>query len=192
MAAVVASLGCIGLFAGTAQAQEPGVYPVPAVLDATGVNTGDAIPDCAACDSLDGSVQELAGLGGISAGDNAAGLTATHRCYFTTRGDYVHRTGGDASGHGWWENINCPVLQADVRIWLQQYYSDGSWRTRGSTGYKRVYSGGGSANRANARAGCDSSAVTSWRSVVDVDLVGLSDSSEKLITNTRNISCRDY
>lgn len=113
-------------------------------------------------------------------------------CLAYTRGDNVHRssTGFAASGHGWWDNVNCSAREADVTIWLQQYYSDGVWRTRGSTGTERVYSGGGSGNRANARAVCADSRTTGWRSVVDVDLVGQIDDSSVLITPSVNISCR--
>lgn len=113
-------------------------------------------------------------------------------CSATTRGDNVHRssTGFAASGHGWWVNVNCSATQADVTVQLQQYYSDGVWRNRGSAGAERVYSGGGSGNRANARAVCADSRTTGWRSVVDVDLVGLIDDSSVLITPSVNISCR--
>lgn len=52
-----------------------------------------------------------------------------------------------------------------------------------------MYSGGGSANRAVGRAACNSATKVSWRSVVDVDLVGLADSADKLVTPVRTIAC---
>ncbi|GLV87227.1 hypothetical protein Slala03_69160 [Streptomyces lavendulae subsp. lavendulae] len=113
-------------------------------------------------------------------------------CVFETRGDYVHVSSSafEASGHGWWVNGNCPTTTAVVTVQLQEYYSDGVWRNVGGKGKSTVRSGGGSQGRATGRGPCKSSAVTSWRSVVDVDLVGLSDSPEKLVTAGRDLACR--
>ncbi|WP_155989151.1 hypothetical protein [Nocardiopsis sp. CNT312] len=91
--------------------------------------------------------------------------------------------------HGWWVNGNCSAIQAVVTVELQQYYSDGSWRTEGIVGQDTVYSGGGAGNRATGRASCTDGELTSWRSVVDVDLVGVIDDPSKLITTTKNIYC---
>ncbi|MEN2417025.1 hypothetical protein AABB02_02850 [Streptomyces rimosus] len=115
-------------------------------------------------------------------------------CTFTTRGDYVHVSSSafEASGHGWWVNGNCPTSTAVVTVELQEYYSDGSWRTKGTVGQATVRSGGGAGNRATGRAGCNNSSLTGWRSVVDVDLVGVADDPGKLITPARNINCRRY
>ncbi|GLX41649.1 hypothetical protein [Streptomyces lavendulae] len=117
---------------------------------------------------------------------------AAEVCVFETRGDYVHVSSSafEASGHGWWVNGNCPTTTAVVTVQLQEYYSDGVWRNVGSKGKSTVRSGGGSQGRATGRGPCKSSAVTSWRSVVDVDLVGLSDSPEKLVTAGRDLACR--
>lgn len=129
------------------------------------------------------------------AGQQAAlplALTSTAAtCYFQTNGDYVHVSGSafEASGHGWWTNIDCPTSTAVVTVQLQEYYSDGSWRNKGTVGRKTVYSGGGSANRAVGRAACSNATQVSWRSVVDVDLVGLADSADKLVTPVRTIAC---
>jgi|GEM_PF-3860032 len=121
------------------------------------------------------------------------GLTPSALCIFYTRGDYVHvsSTAFEASGHGWWINGDCSATWAVVTVTLQEYYSDGSWRDKG-TGQATVRSGGGSGNRATGRAGCNDATVTGWRSVVDVDLVGLIDDPGKLITSAQNISCRRY
>lgn len=114
-------------------------------------------------------------------------------CTFAQLGDPVHvsATAFEASGHGWWVNNGCDTLLADVTVNLQQYYSDGSWRNRGTTGSARVYSGGGAGERATGRAACDNGFVTGWRSVIDVDLVGIVDSPEVSITAVQNIQCRD-
>lgn len=113
-------------------------------------------------------------------------------CIFYTRGDYVHVSSSafEASGHGWWVNGNCRATSAVVTVQLQQYYSDGRWRNAGSLGRATVRSGGGAGNRATGRAGCYNRSLTSWRSVIDVDLIGVADDPSKLTTPTRNISCR--
>ncbi|MEH1165503.1 hypothetical protein V6V47_08960 [Micromonospora sp. CPCC 205539] len=121
---------------------------------------------------------------------SASDMVALAPCAFVTDGDYVHKTGNDATGHGWWININCASgTRATVKIWLEEYYSDGSWRVKGSGSKSPVYSGSGSANRANARATCQSSAVVSWRSRIDVDLIGQVDSPEQAVTAVRELPC---
>ena len=96
--------------------------------------------------------------------DDPEGLEATGTdpeldgwfCTFSMQGDYVHKSFGEASGHGWWVNGDCDATQAIVTVQLQQYIN-GSWVDAGSPGSKTVYSGGGSANRAVARARCNTS-----------------------------------
>ncbi|MER7513427.1 hypothetical protein ACIP46_37735 [Streptomyces lavendulae] len=163
---------------GTSQsvsAASPG--PVPAVA-----------PASARAGSDGGLV--LQGTGGSA--EEVQERSAAEVCVFETRGDYVHVSSSafEASGHGWWVNGNCPTTTAVVTVQLQEYYSDGVWRNVGSKGKSTVRSGGGSQGRATGRGPCKSSAVTSWRSVVDVDLVGLSDSPEKLVTAGRDLACR--
>lgn len=114
-------------------------------------------------------------------------------CVFYTNGDYVHVSStapAAASGHGWWTNGNCNATLAVVTVQLQQYYSDGRWRNVGSAGRATVRSGGGAGNRATGRVNCTNREVTGWRSVIDVDLVGLADDPGKLTTSSRNITCR--
>ncbi len=110
-------------------------------------------------------------------------------CTFWMRGDNVHKSSGDASGHGWWENVDCNATQAVVTVQLQQYIN-GSWVDAGSPGSKTVYSGGGSANRAVGRASCNTSDWTAWRSEIGVDLIGILDTPGKYYTPTRNLYCR--
>jgi hypothetical protein len=113
------------------------------------------------------------------------------RCVFSTRGDYVHVSSSafEASGHGWWVNGDCPASRARVTVQLQEYYSDGRWRNKGTVGRKTVRSGGGAGNRATGRAHCNNHHAAGWRSVIDVDLVGRPDDSRKLVTPARNIGC---
>ena len=86
-------------------------------------------------------------------------------------------------------NGNCPTSTAVVTVQLQEFYSDGSWRNKGTVGRATVRSGGGAGNRATGRAGCNNGTVVGWRSVIDVDLVGVADSPDKLTTPARNIPC---
>lgn len=126
--------------------------------------------------------------------DSPEGLEATGTdrgvlCGFVMDGDYVHLSAGDASGHGWWVNKDCEATQAVVTIQLQQYIN-GSWVNAGLPGQKTVYSGDGAANRAVARAHCNSTTTTSWRSEIDVDLIGIPDTPDKYYTPTRSLNCR--
>lgn len=76
------------------------------------------------------------------------------------------------------------------RAQLQQYYSDGSWRNAGTVGRATVRSGGGSGYRATGRAACYSNSQTGWRSLVDVNVVGIIDDPGKLTTPSVNVFCR--
>src|ERR1700740_726040 len=91
-------------------------------------------------------------------------------------GDYVHVSStppATASGHGWWNKGNCTAVKAPVTVQLQEYYSDGSWRNKGTAGSAAIYSGGGSGNRVTGRATCTAgTALTGWRSVVTADVIG--------------------
>jgi hypothetical protein len=118
-------------------------------------------------------------------------VTPADVCFFETNGDYVHISSSafEASGHGWWTNINCNTSTAVVTVQLQEYYSDGKWRNVGTVGRSTVRSGGGSGARATGRAGCLNRNLAGWRSVVDVDLVGLPDDPRKLTTPARNLNC---
>lgn len=122
----------------------------------------------------------------------SSGVTpADYYCEFLARYDDVHHPAGSnyVSGHGWWNNVDCPAgTKAKVKTWIQEYYSDGSWRTK-NTGTKTVYSGGGSANRSNARHTCDKYVTVSCRSEVDVDLVGISDSNNIGRSATQTFAC---
>lgn len=178
----------ISLAAGVMSAVLLGASQTPATATSVHSNpTPAAVP--ATVPGSGGSSVESSGSGSPV---EALGPEAV--CTFTTRGDYVHVSSSafEASGHGWWVNGNCPTSTAVVTVELQEYYSDGSWRTKGTVGQATVRSGGGAGNRATGRAGCNNSSLTGWRSVVDVDLVGVADDPGKLITPARNINCRRY
>ncbi len=110
---------------------------------------------------------------------------------FYTMGDAVHISSTPpptASAHGWWERGSAKATRADVTIRLQ-IKKGNSWVYVGSTGKKRVPPGGGSGNRATTRAKCKNSEMHQWRSVIDVDLVGSSDTSDKGETPAKSLAC---
>ncbi|NOK80937.1 MAG: hypothetical protein GFH27_549287n18 [Chloroflexi bacterium AL-W] len=114
-------------------------------------------------------------------------------CRFSMHGDHVHVSSTpprSASGHGWWVNGNCWATHAVVTVQLQQYYDDGRWRNVGAPGQATVRSGGGAGNRATGCVTCTSNDMTSWRSVIDVDLVGIPDTPGKYTTPSQTIACR--
>lgn len=82
------------------------------------------------------------------------------------------------TGHGWRVNESSDATQADVTVQLQ-VLNGGVWYNVGPVGSKRVYAGGGSANRAATQFACTNNLNVNWRSEIDVDLVGYPDSAEK-------------
>jgi len=97
-------------------------------------------------------------------------------------------TSDPASAHGWWVDENSGDAKAKVTVKLQVKERNGSWRTV-TTGTKTVEQGGGSARRANARKTCAGTASTTWRSEVDVDIIGVADSPDKLVTPVKAYAC---
>jgi hypothetical protein len=127
----------------------------------------------------------------VSKVGGTGGIARTTYCKFLTRYDDVHysSTDGDVSGHGWWTNVDCPKgTKAKVKVYLQEYYSDGKLRTK-NVGSKTVYAGGGSANRAVARHTCQGKAVAGWRTQIDVDLVNISDTDNIGQSGVENLKC---
>lgn len=107
---------------------------------------------------------------------------------FYTRGDYVHVTRGQASGHGWWVKGTTKATKAKVTVQLQyKPKKTSSWNRRGKAGVKTI--GPGTSKRANARMTCRSQARKQWRSWVDVDLIGYLDSPNKYYTGARTLKC---
>jgi hypothetical protein len=114
---------------------------------------------------------------------------------FVTNGDKVHFSStppAAVSGHGWWIKGTTKATKAKVQIWLE-VKNGSSWRVVGY-GTKTVYSGGGSANRAAARMVCASGPVAggttfTYRSRIDVDLIGEADSSEQAVTAALAFKC---
>lgn len=174
---------------------QPAVAPTDAQPPDSNVSdSGTAlIPTADAAVALDdpATAHPAVAPAGANPPDSTGVSPADYYCEFLTRYDQVHysSTAGDVSVHGWWDNVDCPAgTKAKVTTYLQEYYSDGSWRTK-NTGAKTVYAGGGSANRSNARRTCSGSATVSWRGEVDVDLINISDSNNIGRTPTYNLHC---
>jgi hypothetical protein len=92
------------------------------------------------------------------------------------------------SAHGWWIDKNSGGSKAKVTVEMQIQEKDGDWRTM-ATGSKTVKQGGGSSRRANARKTCVGTKKTKWRSRVDVDIIGVADSPNKLETPSKIFNC---
>lgn len=106
---------------------------------------------------------------------------------FYTRGDFVHVTRGQASGHGWWTKGTTKATKAKVTVQLQyKPKKSSSWNNRGK-GVRTTKPG--TSKRANARMTCKSLSRKQWRSWVDVDLIGYLDSPNKLYTEARTLKC---
>lgn len=121
--------------------------------------------------------------------DTAYPLVTTAKIgVFQTKGDYVHVTRGQASGHGWWLKGTTKATKAKVTVQLQyKPKKNSSWHNRGKAGVKTIKPG--TSKRANARMTCRSSGNKQWRSWIDVDLIGYLDTPNKLYTPARTIKC---
>lgn len=113
-------------------------------------------------------------------------------CYYDQVVDYAHKSGGDVSTHGWWNDNggSCP-LYANVDVWLQAYYCD-SW----GCGFVTVaYDSKDKRARniwnekLNVRKACNATHNVSWRSQVDVDLIGQSDPGGRTTSPSQVIFC---
>ena len=112
---------------------------------------------------------------------------------YEPKGDYVHLSSyypRAISAHGWWINISGPATIANVDVTIQVWLG-GSWGwVNGPTNSGDVRSGGGSGNRVTARWPCtNSTSRFTFRSVIDVDIIGYSDPAEKLYTAPQTIAC---
>jgi hypothetical protein len=112
---------------------------------------------------------------------------------FVTNGDRVHISSSPpaaVSAHGWWVKGTTKATRAKVEIWIEAWNGSRWWVV--AHGTKTVYSGGGSANRAAARMVCAAGPVvgnSTYRSRIDVDLIGYADSNEQAITASVAIKC---
>ncbi|WP_229820774.1 MULTISPECIES: hypothetical protein [Streptomyces] len=110
---------------------------------------------------------------------------------FISNGDRVHVSSTPprtASAHAWWIKVSGPGTKAKVTIWLQTKTKNGKWRSV-AKGSKTVKPGGGSSRRANARKTCANAQKTQWRTMIDVDIIGVNDTPEKAYTAAVTVKC---
>jgi len=136
------------------------------------------------------SEDDILGESDTAASEAALNSLLRAQCNYTTEGDNPHlsSTGFAASAHGWWNhsiNSSCP-LYADVTVTLQAKlcYTTGSSRTcwweTVDHQVTRILAGGGSGRRTTARNDCLFFKLIGYRSIIDVDLVGVWDGPFKL------------
>lgn len=78
-------------------------------------------------------------------------------------------------------NGNCRATHVCVTVQLRVW--DGAiWRNVGTLGDAVVLPNGGCGKRAAGRATCRTNTQTSWRSIVDVDVIGVPDAPNPHIT----------
>ncbi|MET9607372.1 hypothetical protein ABZZ17_20225 [Streptomyces sp. NPDC006512] len=144
--------------------------------------------------TLASAVLFVAGLPSAAAASapepDATRATAESVDVFQTGGDAVHYSSTPPpaiSAHGWWLDKDSGGAKAKVTVELQ-ILTGGRWHTVAS-GSKIVKQGGGSSRRANARKACVGTKATTWRSRVDVDIIGVADSPNKLETPGKTFNC---
>lgn len=117
--------------------------------------------------------------------------TARLGCTPVSGRDNPHRssTGVAVSGHGWWDKGDCSNNRADVLNCLYEYYTDGTYRQKDCSSVVELSPGGGAGNRTTSRRDCHSTAYTSWRNHVNVDVKGEIDTNEVPMRQA-NVYCR--
>ena len=96
------------------------------------------------------------------------------------------------SVHAVWRNKTCKADKAVVTVWLERLENDGRWHSVGDPGratVKSVTKGIPSSQRANARYTCRGAQRNTYRSVVDVDVVGVRDDPKKSYSGTQAFNC---
>jgi hypothetical protein len=121
----------------------------------------------------------------------AAPATAAGPGVFVTNGDRVHISGTPprtASAHAWWTRVSGPGTKARVTIWLQ-IRSGRTWHSVARNAQNLKSGNGGRARRVVAREKCASRNNRQWRTMIDVDLIGVPDSPEKAYTKPVTVKC---
>jgi hypothetical protein len=146
------------------------------------------------------------GASGVPAPFPASGARARHSpaaavavkaqvaksCKPVAQGDNVHISSTPpptASGHGSWKKGTCTVSRASVTVQLQEFFSDGVWRNKGTPGHATVPPGGGSGKRATGRADCAGTALAGWRSIVTVTVSNGEQGHASHTTPAQNLHC---
>lgn len=121
----------------------------------------------------------------------AAPAAANGPGVFITNGDRVHISSTPprtASAHAWWTHVSGPGTKAKVTIWLQMK-SGRTWHSVAKNAKNLKSGNGGSARRVVARKKCANSSKHQWRTMIDVDLIGVADSPEKAYTKPVTVKC---
>lgn len=88
----------------------------------------------------------------------------------------------EVSAHGWWVDLGCPSgTRASVEIVLQALTENG-WYTV-ATGSRVI--GPGTSKRANVRERCVDDRPYTYRSIIDVDLIGIIDTPERAVRHSQ-------
>lgn len=130
-------------------------------------------------------------LGGSVAPATAAPPAAKGPGVFVTNGDRVHISSSPprtASAHAWWTHVSGPGTKAKVTIWLQMK-SGKKWHSVARNAKNLKSGNGGSARRVVARKKCANRSTRQWRTKIDVDLIGVADSPEKVYTKPVTVKC---
>jgi hypothetical protein len=132
-----------------------------------------------------------AGPGGSAAEKPGAVAPALIGCTPESGRDNPHRsgTGVAVSGHGWWKKGTCDNNRARVFNCLYEWYTDNSWRQKACSETRELRPYTGSGDRTVARHDCHSTARTSWRNHVEVDVIGEIDTGEKPYRQA-DVDCR--
>lgn len=125
-------------------------------------------------------------------------ITTASACTPYTGVDNPHVSSSEfvASGHGWWRKGNCSGTTATVTTCLLEWWvgsdSTGRWVTKKCNNEPNPIKPAPYGTRkpsVTARIGCTNSKYTGWANVVDVNVNGVSDTSETRYM-TANIYCR--
>lgn len=130
-------------------------------------------------------------LGGSVAPAMAAPAAANGPGVFITNGDRVHISSTPprtASAHAWWTHVSGPGTKAKVTIWLQMK-SGQRWHSVAKNAKNLKSGNGGSARRVVARKKCANQNKRQWRTMIDVDLIGVADSPEKAYAKPVTVKC---
>ena len=96
----------------------------------------------------------------------------------------------EASVHGWWQDKEKNFVGKKAKVVVElQYKKNGRWKTVATGSKDKIYSGGGRGKRANARIKCKSRNMGTWRSKVDVDIIGVWDSPGKTTSPEQKRAC---
>lgn len=115
---------------------------------------------------------------------------ADYVCPFVMNGDHVHLKSDPArvKAHGWWENpYNCPAKQAVVTVFLQANVA-GFWITLDRVS-RRLGPKPFETHRATAQHHCSDNAETTWRTLINVNLVGYKDDPRRAVTMPKELNC---